>query len=109
MELSNDPQFVVYLASLLLALAFDLIPPWKRWYDQFDPAAKRWSMIGAIALVVGGGFGLSCLGVIAWFVCGTAGIVPAVTLFVLAVLANQGIHGVVAKYQRDKAEREAVG
>jgi hypothetical protein len=109
MELSSDPQFIVYLASILLALLFDLVPPAKAWFDKRPPAAKRWGMVGAIALIVGGAFGLSCLGTIAWFTCGTSGIVPAVSLFVLAVLANQGVHGVVAKYQRDRAEAESVG
>lgn len=109
MTLVNDPQFIVYLAGILLALVFDLVPPAKRWFDKNSAAAKRWSMVAAIAAIVGGAFGLSCSGTIAWFVCGVAGIEPAVILFVLAVLANQGVHGVVAKYQRDRTSEDAVG
>ena len=77
-ELSNDPQFIVYLASIVLALFFDLVPQAKAWFDTKTPAAKRWAMVGSIGVIVGGAFGLSCLGTIAWFVCGTAGILPAV-------------------------------
>jgi len=106
---SIAPQIFLNVAAVLLALAFDLIPTLKVRFDKWTPISKRWFMISLIALGVGGSYGLSQVGVLDWFALGWDGVPGAVYVFVLAVLANQGIHGPVAKYQRDKAEREAVG
>jgi hypothetical protein len=112
MTIPVEPQLILGIASILLALAFDLIPGLKASFDLWDPIAKRWFMIGLIAASVAGAYGLSYFGLLPWFQVGWAGVLEAVFVFVVSVLANQGIHGPVAKYQRDKEaelETEAVG
>lgn len=104
-----EPQVFLGGAGVLYALAFDLIPGLKAAFDSWSAVAKRWFMIAAIAMTVGGAYGLSQFGYLDWFQAGWDGVPGAVYVFVLAVLANQGIHGPVAKYQRDKAEAQAVG
>lgn len=110
MNLPIEPQLVLGIASILLALAFDFVPGLKVRFDKWDGFAKRWFMVGMIALAVGGSYGLSQFGYLAWFQAGWAGAIEAVFVFVVSILANQGIHGPVAKFQRDKEkEAEAVG
>lgn len=109
MTLPIEPQVILGIASILLALAFDFIPKLKVRFDQWDAFAKRWFMVGLIALAVGGSYALSQFGYLTWFQAGWAGAAEAVYVFISSVLANQGVHGPVAKYQRDKEAAEAVG
>ena len=99
-----EPSVILGIAGILLALAFDLIPQLKEKFDTWTPIAKRWFHIGLVAATVAGSYGLSYFGYLTWFQAGWEGVPAAVYVFIIAVLANQGIHGPVAKYQRDPGD-----
>ena len=86
------PEEVIYLASAILALALEYLPPFAGWYGQLSEGYKRLVMVGLIAGVVGGAFGLSCAGMLSVWVCSWAGAFAAVKVFLLAIGVNQGVH-----------------
>lgn len=90
-------ELISALAGILISLAFEFIPGVEGWYNGLPKQYKRLFMVGALALVVGGAFGLSCANLLALFPCTGAGAWLAVQAFVAALVANQSVHLVLKK------------
>jgi hypothetical protein len=91
------PELITAIAGILLSLLFEFVPGFESWYGKFSKQQKRLFMVGALFLVVGGAFALSCLGIFAYFVCSGAGAWTALQAFILALIANQTVHLVFKK------------
>ena len=83
------------IAGLLLSLAFSYIPGLSPWFDMLDGIRKRLIMLGLLAVVAIGTFGLACAG---WGVsiglsvtCDQAGAIGLVRSFMVAMIANQAM------------------
>ena len=84
-------------AGVLLSLAFSYVPGLSTKFAALAPEKKRLIMLGLLALVAGGSFGLSCAGLIADLAgvavaCDRAGALGLVRIFALAVVFNQGAY-----------------
>lgn len=89
------PEEVLQLVAMGWALLFQYLPYLKDKFDALSQGTKVLIQLGAIALVVFGAYGLSCLGILAYFACGaewSAGLLAAAVLFFKAVIANQGMY-----------------
>jgi len=90
-------ELISAIAGILLSLLFEFVPGFEKWYGALEVQYKRLFMVGALLLVVGGAFGLSCAGLLGWFPCTTAGAWLAVQAFIAALVANQSVHLVLKK------------
>ena len=84
-------------AGVLLSLAFSYIPGLSTKFAALAPEKKRLIMLGLLALVAGGSFGLACAGLLsslagAAATCDRAGALGLVRTFVLAAVFNQGAY-----------------
>ncbi len=81
------------VAGVLLSLIFSYTPGLNAKYDALATTQKRLVMLGALVVVSGGAFGLSCAN---WFnlpiTCDQAGIEQLVNAFILALMANQATY-----------------
>ena len=68
------------------------IPGFKSWYEKLTAENKQLFMLGLLFVVVGGKFGLGCLGKDATFACTVDGAWNALVAYVLAIAANAGIY-----------------
>ena len=85
------------IAGILISLAFEFVPGVEGWYGKLSEQYKRLFMVGALFVVVGGAFGLSCANLLAFFPCTGAGAWLAVQAFIAALVANQSVHLVLKK------------
>ena len=82
------------IVGTALALIFAYVPLVSNWYYAFDDNKKKVIMLGFIALVSGGLFGISCLG---WsefigiqvFECSEGGLSELLKIFMAIVISNQ--------------------
>ena len=91
------PESLALLSGVILSLAFSYIPGLRTWYEVLDSDRKRLVMLAALFVGAAGSFGLSCAGYADYFVCTTAGADDAITVFVLAMVANQATYLVTPK------------
>jgi hypothetical protein len=80
------------LAGILLSLAFSYVPGLRERYDALEGIHKRLIMGGALLVVAGVVFGLSCAGIIGDVVCSEAGAVGLARVFIAALIANQATY-----------------
>lgn len=87
MDLST---WIAGIAGVALSLVFAYVPGIEGWFNALDGTYKRLINLGALALVSGAVYGLSCAG---WFnvpvACDQAGLEALLTAFVAAAIANQ--------------------
>jgi len=91
------PESLALLSGVILSLAFSYIPGLRTWYEVLDSDRKRLVMLAALFVAVAGTFALSCAGYGDQFACTTAGAYDAITVFVLAMVANQATYLVTPK------------
>jgi hypothetical protein len=86
-------ESIAAIAGIVLSLAFSYIPGLKTWYDSQTPQARSLVMLGALAVVSAGVFGLACAGFAADLglpvTCDQTGAIGLVKAFVIALVANQ--------------------
>jgi hypothetical protein len=84
------------VAGVVISLLFSYIPAVNTWYAGLGDFAKRLIMIVVLAIVSGGVFGVSCLGLAPWLnidvTCDASGAWAMLMLFFEAVVANQATH-----------------
>lgn len=94
------PEVLASAAGILLSLIFTYIPGLNRKFAAWDPSYQRLVMIGALAVIAGGAFGLSCAKLFAGtipVVCTDKGAQDLVITFVLSVIANQATYSISPK------------
>lgn len=79
-------------AGIVLSLAFSYVPGLREKYDALDGSYKRLVMLGALALVAAGVFGLSCWGIMDSVTCTKTGAIGLFEAFVAAAIANQATY-----------------
>lgn len=80
------------LAGALLSLLFAYVPGFKTWYEKLPSGTKQLVMLAAIFAIVGGAYGVGCLGYFDYYECNQAGVFDALVAFVLAIAANAGVY-----------------
>ncbi len=86
------PEILAATAGILLSLLFNYVPGFKTWYAAKDSQVKSLIMLGLLLVITAGALGLSCYGPGEYFECSENGVWAAVTLFVTALVANQGTY-----------------
>jgi hypothetical protein len=91
-NLTLTPEIVLYLIGVFLAVVFEYFPKLHERYNSLPDDTQRFIMLAAVAVVVFGGYGLSCAGLLSLFACTFAGFWKALMLFVATLVSNQGLH-----------------
>lgn len=92
--MSTEQQIIV-IAGAILALVFEYAPKLREWYNAQSDGTQRQIMLGVLAVATGGLYGLSCTGYVNAVSCEGATdriVFEALGAFVMAAMANQGIH-----------------
>lgn len=92
-----DAELIALIAGVILSLAFSYIPGLNTKYAALSEELKKLIMIGLLAAVAFGAYGLSCAG---WFedltgiviTCDKSGFVAVLKAFVAAAIGNQTTH-----------------
>ena len=87
-----DDKTLSSLAGVILSVVFSYVPGLKSWYSALAGEYKRLVMLGAMVLVAGGTYALSCTGYISTVSCDGAGAQQLISLFITAVIANQAAY-----------------
>ena len=74
-------EMVVAFLGVVISLAASYVPGFNDWFQGMNSTTKRLVMLAAGFIVIGGAFGLSCAGILAYFVCTWAGGIEALQLF----------------------------
>ena len=89
-------EFLSSIAGVVLSLLFSYVPGLKVRFGALDGDYKRLIMLGLLALVGAGAFGLSCAGLAADFginvTCDQAGAIGLLKVFGVAAIANQATY-----------------
>jgi len=85
-------EVLIGISTAFLAVLMEYTPGLDTWYAKLDPQRKKLVMLGLLALVTLGIFGLSCGGYVDGPTCDDKGFAGLVYLFVIAITANQGVH-----------------
>ena len=91
-EVVLTPEFLSYVAGILLSLAFSYIPGLKDKFDTLSSGYKSLVMLGLLAVAVGVIFSASCLGYTNAPACTAEGAKSLIPLFIAAAIANQVTH-----------------
>lgn len=99
-------DWLVYIASALLSLAFSFIPKLNTWYAAHTDAFKKWVMLGLIFLVLAVVFALSCANVLqSNLTCTVQGALDALVTYIFAIAINQGIFKITPQLAVVKAAK----
>lgn len=93
-------EMIVAFLGVVISIAASYVPGFNDWFNGLAATTKRLFMLGAGLLVIGGAFGLSCAGLMSYFVCSWAGALDAVKLFFAYVIANQATYLISPKLRR---------
>ena len=80
------------LSGVVLSLIFSYAPGVKDWYGKQDGQTKSLVMLGCLALVAVGAYGLSCANWWPSVTCDEAGIKALVEAFIAALVSNQATY-----------------
>ena len=95
------PNWLLIVLAGFMSLGFSYIPGLDVWYAAKPKTFKQLVQVGIIFVVIAVVFGLQCANLATTnLVCTVTGVESAITTFVLAVMANQGLFS--ATPQTDK-------
>lgn len=80
------------VAGAVLSLAFSLVPKLRNWFDGLTSNARRYVMIGLLAILSSAIFAASCKGWASWVACSADGLVGLIKVALAAATANQVVH-----------------
>jgi hypothetical protein len=87
--------------GVILSLAFSYVPGLSKIFDELEPIYKRIVMLLLLVLVAGGSLVLACTGYAELFnvgvTCDQVGIRELWSVFLAAVIANQGAYMITPK------------
>jgi hypothetical protein len=102
-------DLLVYIASLVLTLAFSYFPKLNTWYAAKSTNFKKLFMAGLLLATLLVIFALNCFGLVAaaGLVCTKVGFLDVLIVYVVAIAINQGIFNIspVAKAVREIKDR----
>ena len=82
-------ETISLVAGILLSVLASYLPGFKAWFGGLEPTYKRLVMLGAILVVSGAIFGISCTGLEGWVSCDVPGAWIMIKIFILTLVANQ--------------------
>lgn len=94
------PEILASAAGILLSLFFTYVPVLNKKFAGWDATYQRLTMLGALAVVALGSFGLVCAGLFTNVIpvaCTEKGAQELAVTFVLAVIANQATYSISPK------------
>ncbi len=96
-----SPEQIAAVAGVILSLLLEYLPYFSDWYNAQPDNIQRLIVLAIGAVVVGGAFGLGCLGLVAvsW-PCSWAGGWQAVLSFISFILSSQATYLVLPKPER---------
>jgi hypothetical protein len=89
------PELVLSISGVALSLIFEYFPWLARKYNALADDYQKLIMLGLLAAVNLGAYGLSCLGWLTVFKCGDYQ--ALVMSFISSLVANQGTHRLLPK------------
>lgn len=98
------PAIVMAIAGGLLSVAMEYLPWVAKGYNSLEDDYQRLVMLGLIAAVTFGAYGLSCAGVIDVFLCTLTGFWNAVGLFIATLIGNQSVAPLLPRAWKEKKE-----
>jgi hypothetical protein len=87
-------------AGMLLSLAFGYLPGLRGWYERQDSQRKALVMLAALAATVVVILVGSCYLRYAWITCDEAGWKLLASMFLYALLANQGTYQITRHFKQ---------
>jgi hypothetical protein len=88
------PDALALIVGVVLTLAFSYFPGLNTWFAAKEPTFKRLFMLIILALTALAIFGLSCASVVTGVTCDKPGVLQMITIFILAVIANQSAYSI---------------
>lgn len=98
------PAIVLAIAGGILAIAMEYLPWVAKGYNALEDDYQRLVMLGLIAVVAFGAYGLSCAGVIDVFLCTLTGFWNAIGLFIATLIGNQTVSKLLPREWKQKKE-----
>lgn len=100
------PEMLAAIAGAVLSLLFSYIPGLAPRFAALAPEVKRLIMAGMLLVISAVLYFLHCNSII-WIglTCDRAGIIQLATIFISAIVANQGIFALTPQTQAVKAAR----
>jgi hypothetical protein len=96
-------EFLASIAGILLSLAFSYIGGSESWYNALEATKKRLIMLGALLVVAGAVFGLSCAKLVdVGITCDQAGAMGLLSAFIAATIANQAAYALSPKAKEEE-------
>lgn len=92
-----SPEELVALLGVILSLVFAYFPWIKDWFDGLDSVWKPLLNAGLLLVLALGLVGLGCLDLAYYFECSQAGVIEALKVWVMAVIANQATYAVAVR------------
>ena len=96
------PEQLVVLLGAVLSLVFAYFPWVKDWFDGLDSKVKPLLNAGLLLALALALVGVSCTGLAYYFECSTTGLVEALIVWLLAVVANQATYAVAVRQIKQK-------
>ena len=87
-----SPEILAAIAGAALSLAFSYLPGLNTKYAALETTRKKLIMAGLLAAVAAVVYGLGCGGILQiGLTCSKDGLVQLVWIYILAIMANQGV------------------
>lgn len=101
MDVAITPEFLASVAGIALSLIFSYIPGVKQWYNSLTGEWKRLLMAGLLLVVAAVIYALGCAGIVYGVSCDQSGIIRLISVFVMALVANQSAYLIAGSKGRD--------
>jgi len=83
------PEALALLLGAILSLVFAYFPWVKNWFEGLDSVYKPLLNAGLLLVLAAALVGLGCVDIVNYFACTQAGLIKALTVWVLALIGNQ--------------------
>lgn len=100
------PAVLAAIAGALLSLLFSYVPGLNTKFASLEDTSKKLIMAGLLLVVAATLFGLSCGAILqTGLTCDRLGVIQLVYMFVLAIVANQGVFQLTPQTKAVKAAK----
>lgn len=96
------PEQLAALLGSILALVFAYFPWVKDWFDGLDSVWKPLLNAGLLLVLALVLVGLNCIDFVNYFECSQAGLIEALMVWLLAIVANQVTYAVAVRQIKQK-------
>ena len=90
-------ETLLIILGAVLSLVLSYVPGFANWFNPLEDTKKRLIMLGALVVITGAIFGLSCAGWSNSVTCDKPGAIGLITAFLFALMANQSTFAISPK------------